>query len=158
MKIMSRESLLALVRAEPNQHDAIVIYEPGKYEEVVEIVSKCRKVVAIGMDDTTTVKPGSPTKDKVTEALHHGYQIVSCRAGSSRSSAIAYLIEASRTSPEEAVHVWDETKHFPNELILKYGQDILGGEIYEPVSQFYKKVAAFKKWPINLTTKYFKGN
>lgn len=156
MLILGRSSLLNLVKSEPKKHKAIIIHEPNKYDRVSEIVDNCESSLVLEMDDTTTIRSGAPTKDQVEAAIQSGYDIVSCKQGISRSSAIAFLIASSKSTPEEAINILDVNKHFPNELILKYGVDILGDSIKQPIFNFYKKIAENKGWQINMVTKYFR--
>lgn len=159
MRILSRAALLDLVMREPKEHSAVVIHEVGKYEAVDDIVRNCKQALVLEMDDITSDRPGSPTKEQVQRAINSGYDIVACKQGISRSSAIAFLIEAHRTTPQEALLLWDVKKHFPNELIMKHGMEILGDHIKPHVTAFYKALAAHRGWkwqPHNLVTKYFK--
>ena len=158
MMILGRAALLDLVKAEPKKHKAIVIYEPGKYGLVKEIVDNCESALALEMDDTTVIREGSPTKDQVESAIMSNMKIVCCKQGISRSSAIAFLIESNISSPEEAIKILDERKHFPNELILKHGMDILGDKIKKPVCSYYQNFANNKGWPLKMVTKYFRND
>lgn len=165
MQIVSRNKLLEMVNLEPHVHKAVVIHETGKYGEVREIVSLLKDSVVLEMDDVisqtgATSTRNAPTKEMVERAVKSGFDIVSCRAGISRSAAIGFLIECTKKSPEEAIQILDPTHHYPNELVLKLGQEILDVNFNPVVCEFYKKVAAHRGWswePHNLVTKYFKG-
>lgn len=139
MKILSRINLLELVRAEPKRHDVVVIHEIGKFHEVVEIVKLCRETIVLEMEDIISGRPGSPTKEKVEAGIKSGFEIVACKFGISRSSAIAYLLESQRTSPQEAISILDVNRHYPNELILKFGMEILGTFDKNPIIDFFKR-------------------
>ena len=139
MKILSRINLLELVRAEPKQHKVVVIHEIGKFNEVAEIVELCRETIVLEMDDVIFGRPGAPTKEKVEAGIKSGFEIVACKFGISRSSAIAYLLESQRTSPQEAIAILDVNKHYPNQLILKFGIEILGIFDKNPIIDFYKR-------------------
>lgn len=159
MEILSRAALLALVKANPKEHSAVVIHEFGKRAEVEEIIRHCKKCVVLEMDDIISDRLGGPTKEQVQEALASGFEIVACKQGVSRSAAIAFLMECQKKSPEEAIKLLDEKKHYPNELILKFGLELIGDSIKNPVREFFKKLAAHKGWswePHNLVTKFFK--
>lgn len=158
MMILSRAALLDLVKSEPKKHKAIVIYEPGQYELVKDIVDNCESALTLEMDDTTVLREGSPTKAQVELAILSNIKIVCCKQGISRSSAIAFLIESNTTSPEEAIKILDERKHFPNELILKHGLDILGDKIKKSISGYYQSFAKNKGWQVEMVTKYFRNN
>lgn len=155
MHILSRHDLLILVTKERKQHCPIIIHEYGRYNDVIDIVDNCKDALVLEMDDTITERQGSPTKELVEKALSSNFEIVSCRAGISRSSAIAYLLACKRTSPEEAIQLLLPSKHFPNELILKYGMEILGEQIFAPIAAFYKQVADYRGWQLKSVTKYF---
>lgn len=158
MRILSRLALFDLVTREPKEHSVVVIHEVDKYEEVDDIVRNCKQALVLEMNDITSGCSGSPTKEQVQRAINSGYDIVACKQGISRSSAIAFLIESHRTTPQEAVLLWDVKKHFPNVLIMKYGMEILGDHIKPHVAAFYKKLAIYHGWkwqPHNLVTKYF---
>ena len=74
----------------------------------------------------------APTRNDVQLAIEWGRKvksedlIVCCMAGISRSSAIAYCIECTRTDPEQALNILDKKFHYPNSLIVNYGAKILG--------------------------------
>lgn len=155
MKILSRNDLFNLVKSNPKQISAIVMHEFGKYDEVKEIVDLCKESLVLEMDDTTMIRTGGPTKEAVEKALSVDYDYVSCKLGVSRSSAIAFLVECNKTDSETAIKQLDSAKHFPNELVLKLGMDILG-KATEPIREFFKQIAINKKWTINMVTKYFK--
>lgn len=63
--------------------------------------------------------------------------LCACHAGRSRSSACAYLILCSRMKPSEAITVLNPDRHSPNQLIVKYGAEILNNP---------KIVEEFKDW------------
>ena len=64
--------------------------------------------------------------------------LVHCKAGKSRSAAIAYLIECLEKSPEEAIKILDPKFHIPNELIVWHGMKIFDNQkIYEVFQKLY---------------------
>lgn len=73
-----------------------------------------------------------PKKEIIEEALmwakNKGPFIVHCKAGISRSSAVAYLIACLFAPPEKAIKVLNQFIHSPNELIVKFGAEILENE------------------------------
>ncbi len=156
MQILSRVNLLNLVKSNPNQINAIVIHELGKYNEVAEIVDLCKNAVILEMDDITSDRLGCPTFDHVMTAIKSGYDIVACKMGLSRSAAIAYLIKCQQSTPDEAIKLLDPKVHFPNELILKLGMEIINESNKLPLVEFYKQVAAHKNWKLHLVTKFFR--
>lgn len=72
-----------------------------------------------------------PRKEDIEKALSFSDSciddiIVSCNAGVSRSSAIAYLIAAKKFGVEKAVDTLDFFGSWPNDLIISLGAEILG--------------------------------
>lgn len=51
--------------------------------------------------------------------------LVHCRAGVSRSSALAYLVACTQVSPEEAIRLLEYQVHYPNQYIVALGSKIL---------------------------------
>jgi predicted protein tyrosine phosphatase len=50
---------------------------------------------------------------------------VSCHAGVSRSSALAYVVRCRDWSPGEAIRVLTPGWHRPNELVVRLGAELL---------------------------------
>lgn len=71
-----------------------------------------------------------PTADHVTRALAWAQDrpqlIVTCAAGISRSSALAYLLWCRALPPEEALLQLNQDRHMPNELVVRLGAEALG--------------------------------
>ena len=169
MQIVGREELRILMAKEPGKYKAIIIHEYNHPEDVSDIVRNCKKSVLLSMDDITSGRLGSPTKEQVKQVMElQDFDYVACKQGISRSSAIAYLIACKDEEPSEAVKVLDHTKHFPNELILKHGLDLweeVGAEqsfiddFKNVTTDFYNRIAEYRGWkrhPHNLVSKYFK--
>jgi predicted protein tyrosine phosphatase len=145
--VMSRRDLADTLRNEPHQHDVIIIHEldntsvrwAGRLQEY------CRKAICLGFEDVIGADPCGPTQKHVQTALDwaktlDGDLIVSCQAGISRSSAIAYLVGCLHGTPEEAAKVF-KNHHYPNELIIAHGITIFGEQIAPPVTDFYQRRA-----------------
>lgn len=52
--------------------------------------------------------------------------LVSCRAGQSRSVALAYLIGCDQMGATAAIKLLDPTRHCPNRLVVALGDSLLG--------------------------------
>lgn len=149
MKILSRNRIRQLVNENPNELDCIIIYEPNQNMEINDILPLCKSYLELAFHDISSTREGyiEPKKEHVIKALEYAKNRknlhVACRAGISRSSAIAYLIECQRTNPQEAIKILDSTKHMPNELLIHYGGQILGDEVVEPIREFYKNIDQF---------------
>lgn len=157
MQIMSRVGVGWLVAEEPSKYNAILIYEPGDYDKIEPVVGKCKNALPLGFLDVTRDTDGGPTKQQVEEALNWMTpDVVACNLGSSRSAALAYLIGCQIWSPKEAAELWNVSLHYPNEMVLKHGVELLGDEIIPPIKEFYAKVAERKKWRYELVTKFFR--
>jgi predicted protein tyrosine phosphatase len=143
--ILSYRDLTEKLTNEPNTHD--VIYcgmswsDPNNVCDIVK--SKAKSCLILYFDDIEWKKEGyqEPTERDVKEAIswakNRDHIIVSCRAGVSRSSAIAYCIKCSETTPEEATNILTKGHHYPNSLIVKLGSDLLN----KP-----SMVTTIKKW------------
>lgn len=158
MRIMSRKAVHELVVKEESKHNCILIHEPDCYALIEPIVPKCKNVLCLGFGDYVgETRPGAPTKEDVRQALEWMVpDVVSCQMGSSRSSAIAFLVQCKLFGPEEAYKLWDVNLHYPNELVLKHGVEFLGKDIIPYIKMFYGQVAQNKKWKYDLVTKYFR--
>lgn len=64
--------------------------------------------------------------------------IVCCHAGISRSAALAYIIMCNYVSPIEAVKLWDKERHYPNDLIIRLGSQVLNNHEIWTVYQDWK--------------------
>jgi predicted protein tyrosine phosphatase len=149
IKILPRNDIRVLVKQNPGIHDCIVIYEPGREAEVAEILPNCRSHLALGFHDITMARNDAiePQPKHIWEALNWASDkqdiYVACRAGVSRSSAIAYLIACTRMTPEQAVLILDPDRHIPNELLIKHGSRILGEHIIDPLRPYYEAVVGY---------------
>ncbi len=82
-----------------------------------------------------------PRREHVEQALEWAGDknpiLCSCHAGMSRSAAMAYVIACSRAlHPRLALEVLTPIKHYPNELIVKYGADLLKNKSI--LDEYYK--------------------
>lgn len=159
MRILSRGDLIDSVVKNPGQ-TVVAIVETGMGAALVEPIVDKSNCLIIEMDDRTQEgRTGAPTLALVQNILDWANMekptAVACAAGISRSSAIAFLIECVSKTPEEAAKVWTLGKHHPNELILKYGVEILGTHIVPAIKDFFAKDAAQQGLPTSYITKYF---
>lgn len=145
IKIHGREALHEHVHNNSQQLDCVVIFEPDKPNDrlVHEILPQCRDYIAVAFHDIEWPRQGytEPQEEHVSAILdwakeRDGDLHVACRAGISRSSAIAYLIACTRMSPEEAVKILTPGVHEPNQLVLKIGRKILGEHIVPPIRTY----------------------
>lgn len=139
--IKSRDDAVTLTSIEPNRFNVVLISGDFDKEEdrVLSIKKNAKSHIHLIFDDitnphSTVAKP--PSKELVAQGvdwvkdLKDDY-IVSCRAGISRSSAMAYLIATKFFGPRDAVKILNPDIHYPNKLIVKLGSEILGNpEIY----------------------------
>jgi predicted protein tyrosine phosphatase len=146
IKILSRKLFADVIRNEPNQHDAVIIHELD--QQTIKWIDRlkplCRSYICLDFEDVVGLDPTGPTIDHVTKALDWATEkdeiIVTCQAGISRSSAIAYLIGCLKDTPEKAAELFED-HHYPNELVIQHGITIFGEKITPPVLEFYKKRA-----------------
>jgi predicted protein tyrosine phosphatase len=162
MQILSRREMIQKVFEEPNKYSVLAITEWESAHQVDTIPDKCDCLILSFNDATFDNRPSSPTKEHVEQALQwartHATEnmIVSCAAGISRSSALAFLIECQSKAPEEAANIWKMGHHDPNELILHYGVQILGEHIVPAIKSYLKRNAEEQGYKLEWVTKYFR--
>ena len=70
-----------------------------------------------------------PTRTHVNQAMEWAKGkvdiLVHCKSGVSRSSSLAYVLACCRMTPEEALKVLNFKIHYPNQLIVMYGAELL---------------------------------
>lgn len=125
MKILIRNYLSCsyLLEQEPNQWDAIVILD-ANFQATDFVANHTRRHLFLYFDDVTD--PNSPacpaSADDIAQALKFAEGstnlVVSCRAGQSRSAALAFSIAYRLVGPQAAVSLWDPKRHSPNHLVL----------------------------------------
>lgn len=151
IKIHSRNDMHILVHQNPQQLKCVVLFEPDHPGDrlVHEIFPQCQDYIAVAFNDITWPREGyvEPQEEHIREILEWakdrpGDLHVTCRAGISRSSAVAYLIACTRMAPEEAVKVLDPARHMPNELILKIGSKLIGPHILPPINDYLENAVA----------------
>lgn len=126
----------------------IFISEPTNpffYKGSKEAVEKAKNSLVLLFDDITypIEKCKMPTKEDIEKALSFaedckGDIVVSCTAGVSRSSAIAYLIAAKKFGVEKAYDVLNFCSHWPNDLIISLGAEIFNLPVLNDEIKKYK--------------------
>jgi predicted protein tyrosine phosphatase len=152
IRIMSRRQAQSALIYDPNI-PIIAIGETFGHEVEDLILSKARNYICAKFDDVELERPGYSvaTEDQIKQIIEWAKDkddiIVACRAGISRSSAVAYLVESSKRGPEEAIKILDMAWHQPNPTVVKVGSKILGEQVNE----------VFQKWRRELLTKLVQG-
>lgn len=72
--------------------------------------------------------------------------LVTCQAGISRSSAIAYLIKSVEVGSKQALNLLNSKIHYPNELVIRYGADLLKDENMVELIKNWKLIADKEPW------------
>jgi len=129
IKIMSRKAAIRFIEKNPN-HPLIAIGE-STGNSVRELTSIAKNCLCLIFDDVefNHFSRTIVSEDHIETALEWAADkpniVVACRAGISRSSALAYLIECTRVEPEKALDILDLNEHQPNRLVVKVGSDLL---------------------------------
>ncbi len=132
MKIVIRNYLAAsfLLEQEPSSWDAIILIDPGM-SHTDFVAEHTRRHIYLRFDDIDTERHGkrAATLDDVRAAIEFAAVseklMVSCRAGQSRSSAIAFLIGCHRLGPQIACELLNPKRHAPNSLIINLGASLI---------------------------------
>lgn len=120
-----------LLEREHKAWDAIVILD-SKVTTSDFVAKHARRNLFLRFDDVSSEVRGKrlPTTDDVRAAIDFAANtqnlLVCCRAGQSRSAAIAFLISYARLGPDAAREVLDPTRHSPNPLIVELGSQVIG--------------------------------
>lgn len=140
---MSRRKALAFIKQNPD-YPIIAIGEFDR-EEVDQITSIAKNCLCLIFEDieyygNNTVQPYH-IEEAIKWAADKPDIVVACRAGISRSSAIAYVVEATRVGPEEALKIIDPQYHEPNKLVVETASKVLNNpEILNAYNQFKIKL------------------
>jgi predicted protein tyrosine phosphatase len=120
-----------LLEQEPNQWNALIILDWGKRATSFVAAHACSHCY-LHFDDVENPQPGKqpPTSILVEQGLAFARGkdklLVSCRAGQSRSVAMAYLICCQERGAADAVNLLDPRKHRPNRRVIEIGDALLG--------------------------------
>lgn len=136
IKIVGHKQALKLLEESPNQLYVIFISSPHerrKYavEGSERIAGLAKECCELFFDDVTwpihneVVAQESDVKKALDFAKEKSDVIVTCQAGVSRSSAVAYCIATALNGPLLALSVLNQRIHSPNELVVKHGSIIL---------------------------------
>jgi hypothetical protein len=144
MNIVIRNYLAGsfLLEQEPNVWDAIVILDSG-LSHTAFVAEHARRHIYLRFDDVDADVHGKrvATLDDIraaTEFASHSENLmVCCRAGQSRSAAIAFLIGCQRLGPETACGLLNPKRHIPNSLIVDLGTRLMDDPFV---------LQAFAKW------------
>jgi predicted protein tyrosine phosphatase len=132
MKIVIRNYLAGsfLLEQEPKVWDAIVILDSGlKPSDFV--AQHAQKFIYLRFDDVTQSKVGKKTasSNDIRAALDFSKGaeslLVCCRAGQSRSAAVAFIIACQRFGSEKADQILNAKRHVPNSWIVELGANLL---------------------------------
>jgi predicted protein tyrosine phosphatase len=128
--IASRTKSRELAANEPGKYNIISILEPDM-EAPPEVSTHAKAYLPLNFHDIEYARQGyvHPTEQHVEDAIHWARGkddlVVACRAGISRSSAIAYLIQCEEHHPRLATAILTPLRHHPNSLIVKLGSKLL---------------------------------
>jgi predicted protein tyrosine phosphatase len=144
MKIVIRNYLAGsfLLEQQPNAWDAIVILDSG-LSHTPFVAEQARKHIYLRFDDIVNENRGkrAPTSNDVRTAIEFAsgsdHLMVCCRAGQSRSAAIAFVIGCQRLGTEPACELLDPKRHTPNSLIINLGATLIDSPLM---------LQAFAKW------------
>lgn len=110
--------------------DSIVILD-SSLKDSEFVAQHSRKSLQLRFDDITTTRQNKilPSVDLISSALSFGLSsdklIVCCRAGQSRSSAIAFSIVYEKLGKLDALKLLNPKRHAPNYRILQIADEIL---------------------------------
>ena len=127
-----------LLESDDHPWDAIVILDSTLREsEFVE--NNTRNSLFLRFDDVTTETQGkrSPTVDDVRLALQFATDshrlMVCCRAGQSRSAAMAFVIAYQKMGAETAIGLLNPRRHSPNQLIIDLASAVIDDPAFSTV-------------------------
>src|SRR5262245_11125807 len=130
IEICSHATLQGLLATQPGGYDLLLVTNPG-YDPPADALPLARRVLHLVFDDHHVPRPGRrlPAAEDVRRALEWSADstdlVVSCNAGVSRSSALAYIILCRQRPPQEAIAALTPNWHRPNELIVRLGAQLL---------------------------------
>ena len=118
------------LEVEPGTWDVIVVLGSSVSESSF-VSERSRKNIQLWFDDIVTPKMGrtEPSAEVIGSALAFGLEsqklIVCCRAGQSRSSALAFSIAYEKLGEEAALGLLDSKRHAPNYRVLQIADALL---------------------------------
>jgi len=140
MEILGRATLRKILTEKPNFYNVILIASSDW--EIFDLEPLCKDYLTVYFSDViTSEREDAPQLEQVKEAIEWGLDkdnlLISCAAGISRSPAIAYLINSQLF--DDGLSAIDVNKHRPNQLILHYGNQILGKNVASKVYDHFKQ-------------------
>jgi predicted protein tyrosine phosphatase len=135
-----------LLEREPLKWNALVILDSGvTASQFVQRHTIAHRYLHFDDVEKSYEMKRSPSASAIKEGLEFAKAkerlLVSCRAGQSRSAAIAYLISCQEQGVAQAIKLLDPMRHRPNRLVIEIGASLLGD------SQILDH---FKNWKENL--------
>ncbi len=130
----------ALLESEPNQWNVLVILDSG-WIVTNFLLSHSRSYLALRFDDIDQPRSNKllPSTTQIQQGLDFSIGkdnlIVCCRAGQSRSAALAYVIACRERGASTALQLLDPTRHSPNRLVVTIGDMLL--EFSDAFDQFH---------------------
>ena len=107
------------------------------FNVINKLSNKCKSIKFLVMDDIEEQIESEkynlilPSKEIINAAINwikpklNEEIVVHCAGGVSRSAALAFIINCIDNEPEEAMNILDFKFHWPNDLIIRLGAEIL---------------------------------
>lgn len=138
IQIRSAKEAVHELRVRPHHWHLVSLRTPGEdYKAVDRLMHLTYGNIVREFDDIW--EPDGrrilPTKgdmqaifDFVDRSVPVNNLLVHCHAGISRSSAMAYVLACREKEPEEAIKMLNPMLHLPNELMIKFGAEMLDNQ------------------------------
>jgi predicted protein tyrosine phosphatase len=130
--------------------DAIVILD-SRLVQTEFVQNNSRRHLYLRFDDVVSAKGGKhiPASDDILQAIDFAADadrlLVCCRAGQSRSAAVAFLIAFRYLGPKAAYQLLNPRRHIPNKLITNIGEGILDNQLVgSTIEQCWRDHSKFK--------------
>jgi len=126
IRILGYLSASFLLEHEPSKWDVLVILDSDVTPTDFLQSHACRHLF-LRFDDIEQVTDGRQlvTSDQIAQGLEFATDssrlLISCRAGQSRSAAMAYLVSCREQGADAATKIIDPTRHMPNRLVVSLG-------------------------------------
>ena len=132
MEIVIRNYLSGsfLLAGEPREWDAIVILDSNLRESSF-VEQHSHRHLILRFDDVTKSDSRKlpPSLNDVAEAFEFAATskklMVCCRAGQSRSAALAFSIGYRFLGNEAAISLWNPKRHSPNQLVIELASQLM---------------------------------
>ena len=139
-----------LLESDANSWDAIIILDSNLRESGF-VENHARNSVILRFDDVTTPARGKhpPVVEQVNSALEFASDsdrlMVCCRAGQSRSAAIAFSVAFQKLGHDSAVNLLNPKRHSPNSLIIDLAATIIDDPMFSTVFHRWNKANSHVK-------------